>query len=165
MRNLAAFTLGYFALIVTGIAALSALRSVFGPDALLEEGQWRLVGWLAVLGPVLAFAAGVIAGLATGSILQSPRAGLGFAAILLAVSVTASLTEGRRADESPDRQWTPKLTEMVRRVREPRLAMIVGSCTIALGFVVGTTLAMAPRRRRDAASEPWTRQSDQPRLR
>jgi hypothetical protein len=69
------------------------------------------------------------------------------------VSLTATFTEVRREADTDERTWTPKFTEMIRRVREPTLAMIAGSVSLSASIVVGVLVARTSGRSRDRLAD------------
>ncbi|MGA1708101.1 MAG: hypothetical protein ACO4CI_05355, partial [Phycisphaerales bacterium] len=62
-------------------------------------------------------------------------------------------TEVRREADTDERTWTPKFTEMIRRVREPTLAMIAGSVSLSASIVVGVIVARTSGRSRDRLAD------------
>jgi MFS family permease len=149
MRLLFTVLLGYLTLVATSLLLLFAMRQILGAEALLEPGEWRLAGWFAVLGPMLIVVPGLVTGVVAGWIGRRMKSGLLLAVLVLAMSLTATFTEVRRASETDERAWTPKFTEMIRRVREPMLAMVVGSFTLSASIVAGVVIARTaglPRR-------------------
>lgn len=154
MRLLFTVLVGYLTLVATSLLLLFAMRQVLGAEALLEPGAWRLSGWFAVLGPMLIVVPGLVTGLVAGWIGRRMKSGLLLAVLVLAMSLTATFTEVRRASETDERAWTPKFTEMIRRVREPVVAMVLGSFTLSASIVAGVVIARTaglPRQPRDGA--------------
>lgn len=154
MRLLFTVLVGYLTLVATSLLLLFAMRQVLGAEALLEPGAWRLSGWFAVLGPMLIVVPGLVTGLVAGWIGRRLKSGLLLAVLVLAMSLTATFTEVRRASETDERAWTPKFTEMIRRVREPVVAMVLGSFTLSASIVAGVVIARTaglPRQPRDGA--------------
>lgn len=141
MRLFITLLVGYLTLVVTSLLLLFAMRQILGAEALLEPGEWRLAGWFAVLGPFLIIVPGLVTGLVAGWVGQRLKSGLLLALIVLVLSLTATFTEVRRATETDERAWTPKFTEMIRRVREPTLAMVAGSFTLSGSIVAGVLIA------------------------
>lgn len=160
MRFLLATLVGYLTLVVTSLLLLFAMRQILGAEALLEPGAWRLVGWFAVAGPFLIMVPGLVTGLVAGWVGQRLKSGLLLALIVLAMSLTATFTEVRRATENDERNWTPKLTEMIRRVREPRLAMVAGSLTLSGSIAIGVVVARVAGRGRSMSIEATVVQRD-----
>ena len=154
MRLLFTVLVGYMTLVATSLLLLFAMRQVLGAEALLEPGAWRLSGWFAVLGPVLIIVPGLVTGVVAGWIGRRLKSGLLLAVLVLAMSLTATFTDVRRESETDERAWTPKFTEMIRRVREPMLAMVLGSFTLSASIVAGVVIARTaglPRQPRDGA--------------
>lgn len=148
MRFLASLLLGYTALVATSLLLLFAMRQILGAEALLEPGAWRLSTWFSVIGPLIIVVPGVFSGLVAGWVGQRLKPGLLLAALVLIVSLAATFTEVRRETETDERKWTPKFTEMIRRVREPTLAMVAGSFSLSASIVVGVVIARTSSRSR-----------------
>jgi hypothetical protein len=153
MRFLASLLLGYTALVATSLLLLFALRQILGAEALLEPGVWRLSSWFSVVGPLIIVVPGFFAGLVSGWIGQRLKPGLLLAALVLIVSLTATFTEVRREADFDERRWTPTFTEMIRRVREPALAMVAGSFSLSASIVVGVIVARTSGRSRDRLAD------------
>lgn len=153
MRFLTAILLGYLTLVITSLLLLVAMRQWFGTETLLVNGRWALAGWFAAAGPLLIVMPGLLAGLVAGWVAGRLRPGVLLAGFVLVLCLTATFTEVRRENETDERKWTPKFTEMIRRVREPTLAMVAGSFTLSGGVFAGTILAQRPGRRRESRAD------------
>jgi hypothetical protein len=81
------------------------------------------------------------------------RPGLLLAGFVLLLSLTITFTEVRREADFDERRWTPRFTEMIRRVREPTLAMVAGSCSLSTSMVAGVVIARTSGRSRNRLAD------------
>ncbi|MGA0873032.1 MAG: hypothetical protein ACO3SJ_09170, partial [Phycisphaerales bacterium] len=132
---------------------LFAIRQVLGAEALLEPGVWRLSTWFSVVGPLIIVIPGLLSGIVAGAVGGRLRPGLLLAGFVLLLSLTITFTEVRREADFDERRWTPKFTEMIRRVREPALAMVAGSFSLSASIVVGVIVARTSGRSRDRLAD------------
>lgn len=153
MRFLASLLLAYLTLVATSLLLLLAMRRAYGAEALLEPGAWSLSPWFAVAGPLIITVPGLVSGLVAGWVGRRLKPGLMLAGFILVVSLATTFTEARRESEADERKWTPKLTEMIRRVREPTLAMVAGSFSLSASMVVGVLVARTSGRSRDRLAD------------
>jgi hypothetical protein len=149
MRFFASLLLGYLTLVATSLLLLLVVRWLFGPEALLVPARWRLSPWFALTGPVIIVIPGLISGIVAGAVGGRLRPGLLLAGFVLVFSLAATFTEVRREADTDERRWTPKFTEMIRRVRQPTLAMVAGSFSLSASIVVGVIVARTTGRSRD----------------
>jgi hypothetical protein len=153
MRFLASLLLGYLTLVATSLLLLLVVRWLFGPEALLEPARWRLSQWFAATGPVIIVIPGLLSGIVAGAVGGRLRPGLLLAGFVLLLSLTITFTEVRREADFDERRWTPRFTEMIRRVREPTLAMVAGSCSLSTSMVAGVVIARTSGRSRNRLAD------------
>ena len=147
MRFLSAFLLAYLALLVGSLLLLLGMTRLLGAESLLVPGEWRLATWFAVVGPLffaaVAFFAGFVAGRLGG---VAPGAVLAIAIVV--VGLVLGLTTITRRGDTEERRWTPKFTELIRRVRSPVPSMIAGPVLAGGAIVLGTGIGILRNSRR-----------------
>jgi len=153
MRFLLAFLLAYLALLVGSLLLLLAFTRLLGAEALLVPGEWRLAGWFAVVGPVLFAAVALFAGFVAGR-LGGVAPGATLAVAIVVVGLVLGLTTITRRGDTQERRWTPKFTEMIRRVRSPVPAMIAGPILAGGAIVLGTGFGILRTSRRRSGQLP-----------
>jgi len=153
MKPLTAFLVGYLVLVISGLLTLATMIGFVGTESLLVPGQWRFSLWFSVVGPVVLAVPAFLAGFATAKVAGRVRPALMLAAFVTIFGLVAGSTSIRRAEDYDDRRWTPKFTELIRRVREPLPAMVAGSFVMGGGVVIGAGIGIVGigRRRRDDA--------------
>jgi hypothetical protein len=151
MKSLFAVLTGYLLLLALSIGVLLLAVRLLGFEALLVPDEWRLRGWFGLLGLLLLMPIGLLAGRAVGQIGESMAAGWILAGVILLGGLAAGLTSIEREGDRAERSDVPKVTEMIRRVREPVWAMAAGPPLVAASVLFGCGIGVVGtwRRRRD----------------
>lgn len=142
MKPLAAVLVGYLVLVVAAMLALAATIGFLGTESLLVPGEWRFSLWFAVVGPLILMVPAVLAGYVAGKVAGRMKPAMILAAAVTAFGLAAGSTSIRSPEDYEDRRWTPKFTELIRRVREPLPAMVAGSLVMGGGVTFGAVVAI-----------------------
>lgn len=142
MRPYVAIVLGYLVLVVASLLVLGALMGMLGTESILVPGQWRFKTWFAVVGPLLLVLPSALGGLTAVKVGCRMRPAMVLAAAVVLFGLVAGSTSVRSPDDYEDRRWTPKFTELIRRVREPLPAMVAGSLAMGGGVLLGGAMGL-----------------------
>jgi len=163
MKPLAAFLLGYLVLVISALLALAATIGFFGTESILVPGEWRFSLWFAVAGPLILLLPAILAGFVATKVAGRIRPAFVLAAAVTVFGLAAGSTTIRSPQDFTDRRWTPKFTELIRRVREPLPAMVAGSFAMGGGVALGSGIAVVGfgRRRVDPTGPRLIRDTPQ----
>lgn len=142
MRPLVSILIGYLVLVTTALLTLAATIGFLGTETLLVPGAWRFSLWFAVVGPFMLVVPAILSGYTAAKVAGQFRSALILAVFVTVFGLVAGSTSIRKSEDYDDRRWTPKFTEMIRRVREPLPAMVAGSFVMGGGVAVGGALAV-----------------------